>query len=274
MPDLAGCGNDLNRKSMKTMKIKVIMTVFLLSAGLLSAQEYKLQVQNNAEGKLILKNFPGDLPVEGYSGNEIIITSTGEAFTPPERAKGLKPVYPGGNDNSGLGLSVEKNGNTVSIVCLLPITKSADYKVRVPDNLSLEIESGCEKGSDISVSNMNNEIEIKNCNGIDLKNVRGPLVLSTISGDINISFGNSIPVKPVSINAVSGEIDITMAAKAGVNLEVKTIGGAVYSDFDFSETRDNLKRIGGSDLSYVLNGGGPKMSIATISGNVYLRKGN
>ena len=259
---------------MKTKKINLFLMMFLLSAGLVAGQEHKIPVQNTRDGKLILRNFSNDLPVEGYSGNEVIITASGGDFAPPERAKGLKPVYPGGNDNSGIGLNVEKDGSTVSVTCILPITRSADYKIRVPDNLSLEIESGCERSSNISVTGMKNEIEIKNCHGIDLKNVTGPLVLSTISGDINISFGGTAPDKPVSINAISGEIDITLPAKTAANLDLKTLGGSFYSDFDFTTSKDNLKRIGGNDLSYALNGGGPKISIATVAGNVYIRKGN
>lgn len=247
---------------------------FLLSAGLISGQEYKVAVQNTRDGKLTLTNFPNDLPIEGYSGNEIIISSSDGDFTPPERAKGLKPIYPGGNDNSGLGLNVEKNGNTVSITCLLPITRSADYKIRVPDNLSLDIQSGCERSSNISVANMKNEIDIQACHDIDLKNVTGPLVLSTISGDIDIALGNLTTDKPLSINSISGEIDITLSSKTTASLELRTVGGAFYSDFDFTQAKDNLKRIGGNELSYELNGGGPKISIATVSGNVYLRKGN
>lgn len=250
------------------------MMMFLFSAGLAAAQEHKISVQNNRDSKLVLRNFPNDLPVEGYSGNEVIISSTSGSFSPPERAKGLKPVYPGGNDNTGIGLNVEKDGNTIEVTCILPITRSADYKVKVPDNLALEIESGCERGSDITVTGMKNEIEIQNCNGIDLKNVTGPLVLSTISGDINISFTGTSPDKPISINAVSGEIDLTLPSKTAVNLDLKTIGGSFYSDFDLTTSKENLKKIGGNDLTYALNGGGPKISIATIDGNVYIRKGN
>ncbi len=250
------------------------MSMFLLPAAIALGQEHKIAVTNSKEGKLILKNFPGDLPIEGYSGNEIVITASDGDFEPPERAKGLKPIYPGGNDNSGIGLNVEKNGNTVSVTCILPITRSADYKIKVPDNLSLEVQSGCEKSSDISVSNMKNEIDIQNCHGIDLKNVTGPLVLSTIAGDIKISYGNNVPEKPLSINAISGEIDITLPARTAADLELKTIGGAFYSDFDITQTKDKLNRIGGNNLTYALNGGGPKISITTVGGNVYIRKGS
>ena len=258
---------------MKTYKVNILAAMFLLTAMAVSAQEYKTTVQNSRDVKLVLINFPNDLPIEGYTGNDIIITSSDGDFTPPERAKGLKPIYPGGNDNSGIGLDVEKNGSTTTITCILPITRSADYKIKVPDNLMLEIQSGCEKSSNITVSGMKNEIDIQTCHDIDLKNVVGPLVLSTISGEINVSFA-AIPDKPVSINAVSGEIDVTLPAKTAANLELRTVGGSFYSDFDFTSPKENMKRIGGSELEYSLNGGGPKFSIATVSGNVYLRKGN
>jgi hypothetical protein len=259
---------------MKTNKLNTLLMIFLLSAGSIAAQEYKTSVQNTKDGKLVLSNFPNDLPIEGYSGSEIIISSSGGDFEPPERAKGLKPIFPGGNDNSGLGLNVEKDGNTISITCLLPITRAADYEIKVPDNLSLEISSGCERSSNISVTGMKNEIEIQSCHDIDLKNVTGPLVLSSISGDININFGANVPDKPISINVVSGEIDITLPAKTPASLDLRTVGGSFYSDFDFTQSKENMKKVVASQLSYALNGGGPKISIATVSGNVYIRKGN
>jgi lia operon protein LiaG len=259
---------------MKTMKIGLILFLALLINGNLRAQEYKIPVQNTRDGKLILKDFSGDLPIEGYSGNEIIFTSSSDNFTPPEKAKGLKPVYPGGTDNSGIGLSVEKNGNQITVTSLLPFTRKGEYKIRIPENFSLEMESGCERSSNISVTGMKNEIDVENCHGIDLKNVSGPLVLSTIAGDINITFGTIATDKPFSINTVSGDVDITLPVKTATNIELGTINGSFYSDFDLTDNQKDLKRIGGSHLSTALNGGGFKFSIVTVNGNVYLRKGN
>ena len=256
------------------MKISLIILFMFFTVGFVYTQEYKTTVQNTQDGKLILKDFNGMLPVEGYSGTEIIITSASEDLAPPEKAKGLKPVYPSGTDNTGIGLDVQKNGNIVTVTCLLPFSKSADYKIKVPDNLALELESGCERANDVSVKNMKNEIDIKSCHNIDLQNVTGPLVLSTISGDINIAFSNINSVKSSSINSISGDIDITMPLKTSVNLEMRTISGGLYSDFDFTDTQKDLKKVGGNNLSFPLNGGGFKFSIGTVSGNIYLRKGN
>jgi lia operon protein LiaG len=258
---------------MKTMKISLITLLLFLTASHLKAQEYKISVQNSKDGRLVLKDFSGDLPLEGYSGNEIIFTSSSDKLTPPDKAKGLKPIYPGGTDNSGMGLAVEKDGNQVSVICLLPFTRKGDYKIKVPDNFVLDIESGCERSSNISVVNMKNEIDIKSCHNIEMKNVSGPLVLSTIAGNIDIVCNNLSADRPFSINSVSGDVDVTIPVKTVATIELQTVNGGFYSDFDISETQKDMKRVGGNHLTFPLNGGGFKFNIVTVTGNIYLRKG-
>lgn len=255
------------------MKVLLVLFISFLGAVQAKAQEFKIPLPDIQGKKLTLVDFSGDLPVEGYAGNDIIFTSKEGEFTPPEKAKGLKPVYPGGTDNSGMGLSVQKNGAQITVTCLVPFTRKGDYKIKVPDNTILEIKSGCERSSNISVSDMKCEIDIENCHGIDLKNVSGPLVLSTIAGDINITFGTLLTEKPFSISSVSGDIDITLPSKAATNIEMGTINGGFYSDFDFTDNQKDMKRVGGNHLSAALNGGGFKFNIETVNGNIYLRKG-
>ncbi len=258
---------------MKTMKNSLLALFIFLLAAPVRAQEYKIPVQNTKENKLVLRSFSGDMPIEGYSGNEIIIKANSLDLSPPERAKGLKPIYPGGMDNTGIGLKMEKNDNQVVVSCLLPFTKDGEYEVKVPDNLAIELQSGCENSNNITVTGMKNEIEIQNCADIRLDNVTGPLVLSTISGNIDIVCKNIAANTPFSINSISGDIDISIPENAAVDLEMGTISGSFYSDFDFTQEKSEMKRVGGSQLRYSLNGGGSKFRIVTVSGNIYLRKG-
>ncbi len=241
---------------------------------MISAQEYKTTVQNTKEVKLKLKNFTGKLPVTGYSGTEIVIKSSSENVAPPEKAKGLKAIYPSGTDNTGLGLDCTKSGNEITITCLLPIGRDGEYEIKVPENIAIEIESGCERSNEIEITGMKNEIDVKNCHDIDLKDVAGPLILSTISGDINITFSSVNSDKPFSVNSISGDIDIKLPAKTATNLELRTVNGGFYSDFDITDSQKDLKKVGGNELNFPLNGGGFKFSIVTVSGNIYLRKGN
>jgi len=329
----------------------------MIAPSKLLAQEYKIPVENAKTGSLNLEDFKGDLTIEGYNGNEIIINSTSESVNQvPEKAKGLKPVYANGVDNTGLGIGVEKEANQITLTCLLSFNKKGQYKLKVPENMSVKIGNVRSAGSgkrfewessdfvdfktsrkemdsmkrelgdvqpwtktikgktikstgktlklsrdtvdgdvfsygfgpgefnfgkknsnymlqNIYVRNMKNEIEISNLHSINLANVTGPVVLSTVSGNIDVVFSELNKDKPISISSVSGEIDITLPPKSPVDLKMKTVSGTIYSDFDFPANNASMKQIGGSSMKYQLNGGGVDFSIITVSGNIYLRKG-
>lgn len=264
------------------MKYSFLLVASLCIAGLCRAQDvtvhgekqYKIAVENTKDAKLILDNFPEDFAIEGYAGNEIVVSSDRGNDGDPERSKGLKPVYASGIDNSGVGVSVEKDGNRISLRCLLPITQTARFRIKVPESLALEITRSCAGGGETIISNMKNEIEFKGCQDITLKNVTGPLVISTISGAVNVVFAAITADKPISIASVSGEVDVTMPAKAGFNLEMGTVSGNMYSDFDFPASKEgDMQRVGGSTIRAKVNGGGIDVRLHSVSGNVYLRKG-
>jgi len=243
----------------------------LLATCTLRAQEYKTAVENTKASRLIVKDFSGDLPIEGYAGNEIVI-SGGPDLSIPSRAKGLKPVYGGGPDNTGLGLNVEKSGNQITITCLLPFNKGADYRIKVPDNLYLKVTSGCEHQNSVTISNMKNEVEVNICGPISIKNSTGPLVLSTINGGVDVVFSEISKDKPTSIASINGEIDVTLPAKSAVNLEMRNMQGGMYSDFDFPAEDKEMRRVGGGAINARLNGGGVGLKLTNINGNIYLRK--
>jgi hypothetical protein len=243
----------------------------LLTVCTLRAQEYKTTVENSRDAKLILKDFTGELPIEGYAGNEIVITG-GPDMAMPDRAKGLKPIYGGGPDNTGIALNMEKSGNQITITCLLSFNRQANYRIKVPDNLYLKITSGCEHQNSVAISNMKNEVEVNICSGITVKNSTGPLVLSTINGEVNVVFSEISKDKPTSIAAINGEIDVTLPAKSAVNLEMRNMQGSMYSDFDFPTEDKEMRRVGGGAVNARLNGGGVSLKMTNINGNIYLRK--
>jgi hypothetical protein len=185
----------------------------------------------------------------------------------------LKPVYGGGTDNTGIALAMEKNGNKVTFRCLLPITRGADYRLKVPENFAIRIRRDCARGGETTIQNIKNEIDFNGCNSLTLKNVTGPLAVSTISGSVDVVFTEISKDKPISIVTVSGEVDITLPAKAPVELEMSTVSGSMYSDFDFPASNNNMRRVGGSSVHSELNGGGTALRTSSVSGNIYLRKG-
>ncbi|TDW96411.1 DUF4097 family beta strand repeat-containing protein [Dinghuibacter silviterrae] len=257
---------------MKILTYGLALGALLLASRTLHAQEYKIDVSSVKDAQLFLEDINGDLPIEGYSGNEIVITTEGMGET-PERAKGLKAVFPGGDDNTGIGLSVTKDGGHIFVHGVLPFNRDANYKIKVPSNLRLTVKRGCERSSAVIISNMTNEVDVDNCHDITLKNVTGPLVLSTIAGDIKVAFAQVSKDKPISIASISGEIDVTLPASAPINLEMSTMSGGMYTDFDLKQASKDMQKVGGGSVKANLNGGGVDFKITDISGNIYLRKG-
>jgi len=253
------------------MKYSFLVVASLCIGFLTRAQDYKIAVGDMKDAKLVLDGFTGDLPIEGYAGNEIVV-STGHHFEQNERSRGLKPIYAAGTDNTGIAVSMEKNGNRITLRCLLPITQSADYKLRVPENLALEITRDCARGGNTTISNIRNEVEFKGCQDITLTRVTGPIVVSTISGSVNVVFTEVAKDKPISISSVSGEVDVTIPAKTPFSLEMGTVSGNMFSDFEFPAAHDDMRRVGGGKLRTDFNGGGTAIRLHSVSGNVYLRK--
>lgn len=253
--------------------LTLIVLALLLRSNPVSAQEYKIPVENNKDGSLTLEGFSGELPVEGYSGNEIVISSSSHRFETPERAKGLKPIYAAGTDNTGMAVYFEKNGNKITLHCLLPITQGARYRIRVPENFALRIHRDCGGSGKTTIENIKNEIEFNGCNSIELKNVTGPLVVSTIGGRVSVVFSEISKDKPISLATVGGELDVTLPAKAAVDLEMGTISGNMYTDFEFPADKQEMRRVGGRSIHTQLNGGGTALRLHSIGGNIYLRKG-
>lgn len=249
----------------------LVLTALVLCSPTLKAQEFRTPVPAGAT--ITLLDFPGNLPIEGYSGTDIVITGT-EPVETPERAKGLKPIYPGGEDNTGQGIALDKNGDQVTLRYLLPITRGdKHYKIKVPETAYLKIKSGCERHTDLTLSNLKGEIDLDVCASVKLKNVTGPLVVSTINGSVDVTFTTVSKDKPISIATINGEIDVTLPAATPANIEMSNINGTMYSDFDFHTDDKNLKRIGGSSVKTQINGGGVDIKLHTINGNIYLRKG-
>ena len=137
---------------MNSIKRTIIALLLIMPALCISAQSFKVAAPTGSDALLVLKGFSGDMPVEGYAGTEIEIKTEAEKITAPERAKGLKAIYPAGTDNSGIGVQVDKKGNVTTITCLIPFTRRSEYSFRIPENLAVSIESGCENDNNITIS--------------------------------------------------------------------------------------------------------------------------
>lgn len=256
------------------MTVIIVMALLMaLTIQPVQAQEYTHQLSNSAENVIELSLSRSELSIEGYEGNEVIIRNT-DYQAPPERAKGLRPLYGGGQDNTGVGLSVEEENGVLKIV--QASADGGDYEVRVPNRVRVMIEEMNWGGGDIAIRDHMGEIEIKSkSSDIKLTNITGPVIASSTSGDMEVTFASVSGQYPTSISLVSGYVDITLPASTKADMYLNSTSGEIYTnlDLELKGQKDGMMRLGGGrKVEGTLNGGGVEMGIKSVSGDIYLRK--
>lgn len=227
--------------------------------------------------KVIIKDILGKISVVGSQLTSIVIEGEGLEEI-PERAKGLKPLYGTGCiDNTGAGVAANESDGTLTLCGASKSSEDASYVFNLPKGVSVSIDYNSPFANEnIEITDMEGEVEVSSLNG-DIKciNVTGPLVLNSISGQIDVKISRLNQNGPTSISLISGDLDITLPVDSPANLEMNAITGGLYTDFDIkAETkRNNLPKVGGgSSVETKLNGGGVGLSLSSTSGNIYLRK--
>lgn len=226
-----------------------------------------------AETWLVIENLFSDLQIEGTTGSEIRIESKNYKGL-PEKAKGLKPLSATGPENTGIGLSIKQEGNTISLSGAHREADNADYVMYLPKNLKVRLDYNSWQAGDVVIKGMAGEVEAKSQVGdLEFIDVTGPIVAHTLSSDLEVSFSSLSSTSPSSLSSTSGDIDVTLPASVKGTFKMSTISGGVYTafDFDFGE-ETNIKRVGGQNATGKLNGGGVEVSLKTISGDIYIRK--
>ena len=245
----------------------------LLAGSWAVAQEYRSPVSAQ-KIRLVLHNC--EASIEGYDGNELVVNAL-DYEAPPARAEGLRSLYSTGTDNSGLGLSVSEEGDELTVMKVG--RGQANYAFQVPKNVALIIEEVNHSGDDMVLRNLSGDLEVRTTSSdLTLEAITGPVVANSVSGNIEVVFGEVNQEKPCSITVVSGDADITLPPQTPATLQLASVSGEVYTDFDIKLKDDGQKkgltRLGmGRPIVGTINNGGVDLRVTAVSGNVYLRKG-
>lgn len=249
------------------------LILILFAFSTMNAQKnFKKAFSSSGERKVEISVTNAEIIVEGHSGNELLIETDDDWDGPPERAKGLRPLFNDATDNTGLGLEITEFGNTFMIK--KAISEDISYSIKVPMNTSIKIDEEGWNGDGFMIKNITGEVEIDSKNSdIQIENIKGSVVANSISGDILVTFAEVNPDKPTYITGTSGFVDVTVPANTKANLRLSSISGDIYTDVDIDfGKKDGVRRIGGGKAYGTMNGGGVEISLKAISDDIYLRK--
>jgi len=213
---------------MKTTK-SILLTLALAAFLMMNASAQKHHEFNVTGGqKIIVENLLGKILVKNHSGGSLII-KTDEYGELPEKAKGLKEIYSGSVDNTGIGIAVKSSGKSIFVNGASKRSEDATYTFLVPKGVNMSIDYSSPFGYEtIEVEGFSGELEAKTLNeDISLKNVTGPMSIHTINGDVSADFSSLSQTSPTGlIKFLIDEVDekyIRPAQKQQSTLEQCTV---------------------------------------------------
>ncbi|MFZ3333196.1 MAG: DUF4097 family beta strand repeat-containing protein [Candidatus Acidiferrales bacterium] len=232
----------------------------------------------------------GDINVSGVSGavtaatqhGDIEIHDAGSDVTAQLQSGDARISNVSGNLRvTGRGNEIEVNdvagdatfeGEFFGPIRVRDVTKTTHYASEKADLTlvhmtgRLELDSG-----EIDVSDVGGSAKlITHDKDMDVENVAGRLDIADTHGSIKVSYSQA-PRADVNIANESGEVDLTLPSESKFQISAVSSSGEIQSDFDDSTLKlDNENGMG--RLSGNVGSQGPKISIATSYGTIYVRK--
>ncbi|MBN1819831.1 MAG: hypothetical protein JXR31_14860 [Prolixibacteraceae bacterium] len=263
---------------MKKVAILIAVFVFPLMAF---CQGKKFEYTPKVKNKVEITNLIGEISIRNASGPAIVIESDYD-MERPERAEGLK-LLGSAEDNTDLGISVTEEDGVVKISGVTRQVQDFDYVISIPAGIAVSLDySSPFVNGDLDIDSYNGSLEITTLTAnVTIKNSTGPFTVNSVSGDVEVVFSKINQDEPTSLASVSGFVDVTIPTGEKANIEISNITGNVYNNLDLqSKAKDKkddrsfgmntIKQNGNS--SYTLNGGGQKLLLNSVSGNIYIRK--
>lgn len=279
-------------------QLLVFLSLFLFTITVSAQKQYKLA---KSSGRLNI-SLNGAI-VEGYSGNEIIFsTSVTKDEEVDERAKGLRSISGSGfTDNTGLGIDVSTKGDEINVNSVSKNQKGI-ITIKVPQNIKVAFTSTSNMAyEEIMLKNLTNEIEVSaSYNKVKLENNTGPMNIKALYGSVDAIFQGDIK-GPVSIISIYGYVDVSIPSTAKANVQLGTSYGNLYAaegfkiavnqktagkgeDFEAEPLQTNktgkidsfserfISRNDKENLKGKINGGGADLILKSNYKNVYLRQ--
>ena len=230
---------------------------------------------NLKQDRRVVVELDGDVTIEGYDGDEIVVRGDGYS-PPPKRAEGLRAVYNPAIDNTKLGVAIERDPGSSTIRIVKASRRDASYVVRLPRQINvLYTQPTWSGGGKLIIRGISGSVEATTkTSDIELKDLTGTLAVSSTSGSLSAVLPGTTAA--IAVSLTSGDLDLTLPATTKATLKLRSISGEIYTDFDLTLPKnpkgERLNHVGGQTVEGNLGGGGAIYMLNTISGDIFLRK--
>ena len=242
-------------------------TLFVILAGCVATlggttgtyhEEFHQSYALAAHGRVQLENINGDVRIMGWDRNEVRVDAVSRADSHEQL------------DNSRV--VVDALPGSVRIHTRFPEqddpahSSSVDITVMVPRGASLDhvkLMNGM-----LEIAGLQGEVRASSVNGaIRTRNLAGDVHLATVGGRLEAAFESLDASKTISMNSVSGPIEVLLPLDARADFRADTVSGAIRNDFGLPRERGPVE---GRHLRAALKGGGTRIRVSNVNGPISL----
>jgi DUF4097 and DUF4098 domain-containing protein YvlB len=258
---------------------------------------------------LMISNINGDITVEGYSGDKILVEVEkiiiGKTEARLEKGKseiklGIKDLadtlilFTDGlcnkfnhqqngknrhSDWNGWGYNWDDCNNRGDDYHKNEYEYRMNYTVKVPAGLSVRVSTI--NNGDVTVNNVTGTVYANNINGsIKLSKLAGKTHSSTINGDVDLDYVSN-PSSDCRYYTLNGDINANFKKGLGASVSFESYNGAFYTNVDELEALpvEMEKKETSKGVKFKIRGnrfkigkGGVLLDFETFNGNVYLKE--
>ena len=143
---------------------------------------------------------------------------------------------------------------------------TVDFSIRVPRGVKVGAHT---VNGDVQVEDAAAEVDAESVNGsVVVSTVGGPINARTTNGSVRATMGKFDLNSDLSFSSVNGPVVVEFTGDIDAEIELVTMNGRFLTDFPVTITG----RIDPRRLRATLGKGGPRIRLATVNGNVELRR--
>ncbi len=143
---------------------------------------------------------------------------------------------------------------------------AVDFEVRVPRGVRVGVWS---VNGGVSVDGVTSEVVAGSVNGgVNAVSAGGPVRASTVNGGVHATMGRLEGNEDLDYRSVNGSVIVEFTGDVDADIDLRTVNGRFQTDWPVTLTG----RIDPRQLRATLVKGGRRISLATVNGNVELRK--
>lgn len=252
------------------------------------------RIEMPSDGFVGIYNLFGDVTVEGYDGNEVILE--------------IDKIYKADNQSelemakTEFKLEFEKVNDSLLVYISEPwYTRPGkhyhrndqrkmnyfvqlDFKVKIPRNCRLKA-STVNEGT-IQISQVAGLLEANNVNGdVFISDAEKVSMVHTVNGEIKVEF-NKAPTEKGSFKTINGAINLDFVSDISADVSLKTMNGEYFTNFNYVNSTNEVSKEENFDKNgqrrfkinqtqkIKIGDGKVKLSLETLNGNIYLKNKN